>query len=212
MIYTYLSVCVVTFSPTHAYPVCQVVAAQKHFYGCVSIKISETEKQILNWSTFPWERRYLTKMHDVKISPMAYQLPASRLFTQPFVQAQIKENIKAPRQWALWGEVTGHRWIPKTQRASNAENVSFWWRHHEWQILFSEVHRLDGNYGWYMTTPGYTWAWHVTRNNSLFQRNKYMLNQFEYTFYLTRSKTNSGFYIKINWIIGIVYLCPWLWQ
>ena len=31
-----------------------------------------------------------------------------------FVQAQIKENIKAPRHWSLWGEYTGDRWIPRT--------------------------------------------------------------------------------------------------
>ena len=37
---------------------------------------------------------------------------ASWLFTQPFIQAQIKENIKAPRHWPLWGEFTGDRWIP----------------------------------------------------------------------------------------------------
>ena len=35
------------------------------------------------------------------------------------------ENIKAPRHWHLW--VTGE--FP-AQRASNAENVSIWWRHH----------------------------------------------------------------------------------
>ena len=35
--------------------------------------------------------------------------PASRLFAQPFVQAQIKENIKAPRHWPLWGEPTDDR-------------------------------------------------------------------------------------------------------
>ena len=28
--------------------------------------------------------------------------PASRLFTQPFIQAQIKVNIKAPRHWPMW--------------------------------------------------------------------------------------------------------------
>ena len=27
--------------------------------------------------------------------------PVSRLFTQPFIRAQIKENIKAPRHWPL---------------------------------------------------------------------------------------------------------------
>ena len=36
--------------------------------------------------------------------------PAWRLFAQPFVQAQIKINIKAPRHWPLWGESTGDRW------------------------------------------------------------------------------------------------------
>ena len=33
--------------------------------------------------------------------------PASRLFTQPFVQAQIKENIEDSLHWPLWGESTG---------------------------------------------------------------------------------------------------------
>ena len=25
------------------------------------------------------------------------------------------ENTKAPRHWSLWGEFTGHRWIPRTR-------------------------------------------------------------------------------------------------
>ena len=40
--------------------------------------------------------------------------PASSLFAQPFIQAQIKENIKAPRHLPLCGEFTGDRWIPRT--------------------------------------------------------------------------------------------------
>ena len=32
--------------------------------------------------------------------------PALLLFTQPFIRAQIKENIKAPRNWPLWGPAT----------------------------------------------------------------------------------------------------------
>ena len=36
---------------------------------------------------------------------------ASRLFTQPFGQAPIKENIKAPRHWPLWEKFTGGRGI-----------------------------------------------------------------------------------------------------
>ena len=34
--------------------------------------------------------------------------PATRLFTQPFVQIQ---NIKSPCQWPLWGKFTGDRYI-----------------------------------------------------------------------------------------------------
>ena len=53
--------------------------------------------------------------------------PASPLFIQPFIRAQIKENIKAPRHWPLCGEFTGD--FP-AQIASSAENFSIWWRHH----------------------------------------------------------------------------------
>ena len=42
---------------------------------------------------------------------------------------QIKEDIKAPRYWPLCGEFTGTGEFP-AQRASYAENVSIWWRHH----------------------------------------------------------------------------------
>ena len=51
----------------------------------------------------------------VMMATMASQSPISRLFAQLFVQVQFKENIKAPRHWPLWGEVTGDRWIPRTK-------------------------------------------------------------------------------------------------
>ena len=44
--------------------------------------------------------------------------PALRLFTQPFLQAQIKENFKAPRHWPLWGEFPGDWSIPRTKGQS----------------------------------------------------------------------------------------------
>ena len=45
-------------------------------------------------------------------------------FSQRFVRAQIKENIKAPRHWPLWGEFTSDQSIP-SQKASNAEMFLF---------------------------------------------------------------------------------------
>ena len=50
------------------------------------------------------------------MSAMRLKSPASRLFTEPFIQAQIKESIKVPYHWPLWGEFP---------RASNAENFPF---------------------------------------------------------------------------------------
>ena len=41
--------------------------------------------------------------------------PASRLVIQPFIHAQIIENIKSPRHWALRGEFTRDQWIPRTK-------------------------------------------------------------------------------------------------
>ena len=47
-----------------------------------------------------------TKSQNLDVSRL--KSPASRVFTQPFIQAQIKENIKAPRHWPfVWGI---HRW------------------------------------------------------------------------------------------------------
>ena len=40
-----------------------------------------------------------------------------------------KENTKVPRHWPLCGEITGADEFP-AQKASNAENVSIWWRHY----------------------------------------------------------------------------------
>ena len=40
---------------------------------------------------------------------MASQIPALPLFTQPFIRAQILENIKALRHWPLCGEFTADR-------------------------------------------------------------------------------------------------------
>ena len=59
-----------------------------------------------------------------------HKSPASRLFAQPFIQTQIKENLKAPRHWSFCGEFTGTGEFP-AQRASYAENACIWWRHHE---------------------------------------------------------------------------------
>ena len=87
-------------------------------------------------------------------------------FTQPFIQAHIEEHIQAPRHCSLWAEFTGD----PAQRASSAENVSIWWRHHETShvvilevnsVEVSHVHCTSLHFGvsqsclsaWWMTWP-----------------------------------------------------------
>ena len=48
-------------------------------------------------------------------APWRLKSQATRLFARPPVQAHIKENIKDPRHWPLWGESTGQRCIPLTK-------------------------------------------------------------------------------------------------
>ena len=64
------------------------------------------------------------------------------MFTQPFIQTQIKENIKAPRHWPLCGDFTGTGEFP-AQLASNAENVSIWWHHHVFRGWLAAIKQQD---------------------------------------------------------------------
>ena len=49
------------------------------------------------------------------MNAMASKPPAPRLFTQPFIQAQIKENTKVPRHWPSCGGFTSDRWTARTK-------------------------------------------------------------------------------------------------
>ena len=78
---------------------------------------------------------------DALMSTMASQITGVSIFTQPFVQAHIKETSKlrvtglCERNSPVTGEFL-------TQRASNAENVSIWWRHH-YSLNLSHASILD---------------------------------------------------------------------
>ena len=69
--------------------------------------------------------------------------PASQLFTQPFIRAQSKENIKDPRvNIRVTGLCEGispvtHKF--PAQRASNSEKSSIWLRHHVGVVFFVVV-------------------------------------------------------------------------
>ena len=68
--------------------------------------------------------------------------PASRLFTQPFIQTQIRENINVTCRCA--GNSPGTGEFP-AQMASNAEKVSNWW-HRAYQFHLCVIFAIQSLY------------------------------------------------------------------
>ena len=63
---------------------------------------------------------YSMKIYTITLTDVTMSIVASKITGNPSVsstifQAHIKEHIKAPRQWPLWGESTSDRWIPLTK-------------------------------------------------------------------------------------------------
>ena len=65
------------------------------------------------------------------MSGMASQITTLTIVYSTVYQAQIKENIKAPRQWLFVPGI--HRWPVNSLHKGpvKAENVSVSWSHHE---------------------------------------------------------------------------------
>ena len=71
--------------------------------------------------------------------------PASRLFTQLFIQSQIKENIKAPRHWPLgihrWPVNSPHKG-PVTRKMFLFDDVIMCWGHRYHGISWSIFNQI----------------------------------------------------------------------
>ena len=78
-------------------------------------------------STLQWRRND----HDGVSNHQPHGCLLNRLFRR---RSKKTSRLRVTGLWGGGGgggfTVTGHRWIPR-KRASDAENVSIWWRHHE---------------------------------------------------------------------------------
>ena len=55
----------------------------------------------------------------------------------------MKENIKAPRHWPLWGEFSGDQWIPRTKgqlrrKCFHLMTSSWWYRYIPFQMMLCQ--------------------------------------------------------------------------
>ena len=100
------------------------------------VKCSIAPPRILHYQA---ENRHY---NDVIMSAMASQITSLTIVYLIVYSGVHQRNIKVPRHWSLCGVFTGTGEFP-AQMASNAENVSIWWRHHEtwvWDILCSHTY------------------------------------------------------------------------
>ena len=77
-----------------------------------------------------WSQFMITSL-QWRHGTMASQITSLTIVYSTVIQAEIKENIKAPRHWPLRGEFTG-----------NAEGVSIGWRHHVLVPLWLGIRRV----------------------------------------------------------------------
>ena len=73
--------------------------------------------------------------NSVIMGTMVTQIPASRLFTYGLFRSRSKKTSKLRATGLCEGNSPVTDKFP-AQRASNAENVSIWWCHHDFQKLF----------------------------------------------------------------------------
>ena len=90
--------------------------------------------------------------NDVIMGAIASQITSLAIVTQPFIQMQIKENIKAPRHWPLCAEFTGDRWIPRTNGQWRGKcfhlMTSSWWNLADHSTSLLSSHMLDSKAIW----------------------------------------------------------------
>ena len=84
-------------------------------------------KMYFTAASFGWTFHGCAHYSDFIMSVMASQITGVSIVYLNRL-AQIKENIKAPHHWPLWGNSPVSGWI-HAQRANNAENGPIWWRH-----------------------------------------------------------------------------------
>ena len=66
---------------------------------------------------------------DVIMDTIASQIISFTIFYSTVYSGTDQRKHQSSASLAFVREFTGDRWIPRTN-ASNAENVSIWWRHH----------------------------------------------------------------------------------
>ena len=95
-----------------------------------------TASEAMAWIVLDAWHRHHTHYCDVIMGALAFQI-TSFMAVYSTVYADVDQRKYESSVWN--SSVTGE--FP-TQRASNAENVSIWWHHHEWRVLIMLINSV----------------------------------------------------------------------
>ena len=89
-------------------------------HGRHSTRMHHINKKVAKVGKKPWKNNEPISCRaghysDGIMSAVASQIAGDSMVCSTYFQAQVKENIKAPRLWPLWGEFTDDRWIHLTK-------------------------------------------------------------------------------------------------
>ena len=138
-----------------------------------------------------------------------------RLFTQPFIQTQIKENIKAPRHWPLFGEFTGDRWIPHTNCQLRGKCfhliTSSWVCEMGMEYIWKQQRNNVDSIWLFASWPEKGLDWSFSQSASIIWNAAYNKTGFEFN---NRTFPDHGVWTAIctNATIGAIVAVPLIWQ
>ena len=157
-----------------------------------------------------WSLHWRHDEHDGLSNHQSHDCLFNHLF-----KAQIKENIKTPRHWPLWGELVTSEF--PTQRASNVENDSIWWCHHDTNTLSLLASAVNVSIGSGkglrpVQCQTITWTYDNSKQQSYYHDN-YLKLPVLLGIYSLSGKTSYG---KISWSLKVARfgfrLFQWLWN
>ena len=117
-----------------------------------------TIKELISNELFYHNIKFIVDLLNIRLTPYwarwRLKTLALRSFALPFVQAQIKEIIKAPRRWPLWVESTGDQWIPLTK--GHLCRKCFHLMTSTWNLKYNDsncLQNINADYKWVIEMP-----------------------------------------------------------
>ena len=121
------------------------------YLSMLGLKFNHVSKSGPWWQTTSWTNYDPVQWHthhydDVTMSLMASQITSLTIVYSTVYSGADQRKLQSSASLAIVRGIHRDRWIPRT-RASNAENVSIWWRLHDEPPSLNVLH-IEAETNW----------------------------------------------------------------